>query len=153
MIKEVIITICGLQAGLDADGEPIEMITTGEYFYKNGKHYLLYEEVMEGESSVTKNRIKVATDYMELTKNGVVSVHMVFEKGKKNQTHYYTPYGSLMIGIDAQKVEFIEKEDEIDIDVEYALELNQEHAANCNIKINVKSKGSKLCILGSAREK
>ena len=35
MTKEVIITIKGLQAGPDSDGEPIEMITTGEYFYKN----------------------------------------------------------------------------------------------------------------------
>lgn len=143
MTKDVIITICGLQAGPQTDGEPIEMITTGEYYNKNGKHYLLYEEVMEGESQVTKNRIKVAPDYMELTKNGVVSVHMVFEKGKKNLTHYYTPYGSLMIGIDAKRVELKENEDEMDIEVNYALELNQEHAADCNIKINVKSKGSK----------
>ena len=141
MTKEVIISICGLQAGQDLDNEPIEMITTGEYFYKNGKHYLLYEEVMEGETQVTKNRIKVGPDYMELTKNGVVSVHMVFEKNKKNLTHYYTPYGSLMIGIDAKKVDIKETENQMDIEVDYALELNQEHAANCNIKISVKSKG------------
>jgi hypothetical protein len=29
----------------------------------------------------------------------------------------------------------------MDIEVEYALDINQEHAADCNIKINVKSKG------------
>lgn len=143
MTKDVIITICGLQAGPQTDGEPIEMITTGEYYNKNGKHYLLYEEVTEGENQTTKNRIKVTSDYMELTKNGVVSVHMVFEKNKKNITHYYTPYGSLMIGIDAKSVEVREKENEMDIEVNYALELNQEHAADCNIKINVKSKGSR----------
>lgn len=143
MTKDVIITICGLQAGPQTDGEPIEMITTGEYYNKNGKHYLLYEEVTEGENQTTKNRIKVTSDYMELTKNGVVSVHMVFEKNKKNITHYYTPYGSLMIGIDAKSVEVRETENEMDIEVNYALELNQEHAANCNIKINVKSKGSR----------
>ncbi len=143
MTKDVIITICGLQAGPENDGEPIEMITTGEYFYKNGKHYLLYEEVIEGENHTTKNRIKATSDYMELTKNGVVSVHMVFEKNKKNLTHYYTPYGSLMIGIDAKSVEVKETEDELDIEVNYDLEFNQEHAANCNIKINVKSKGNR----------
>ncbi len=141
MTKEVIITICGLQAGPDTDGEPMEMITTGEYYYKNGKHYLLYEEVAEGESTTTKNRIKAAPDYMELTKKGTVSVHMVFEKDKKNLTHYFTPFGGLMIGIDAKKVEIKETENEMDIEVDYALDLNQEHAADCNIKINVKSKG------------
>lgn len=143
MTKDVIITICGLQEGTETDSEPIEMITTGEYFYKNGKHYLLYEEVAEGESQTIKNRIKLGPDYMELTKNGPVSVHMVFEKGKKNLTHYYTPYGSLMIGIDAQKVELTETEQEMHIEVDYTLEINQEHGAECNIKINVKSKGNK----------
>ena len=48
MTKDVIIRICGLQAGPETDGEPIEMIVTGEYFYKNNKHYILYEEVVEG---------------------------------------------------------------------------------------------------------
>ena len=85
MTKEVLITICGLQNGPDVDGEPIEMTTVGEYFYKNGKHYVLYEEVMEGESKPTKNRIKFAPGMLELTKNGVVNVHMLFEEHKKTR--------------------------------------------------------------------
>ena len=39
MTKDVIVTICGLQNGPETDGEPIEMIVAGEYFYKNNKHY------------------------------------------------------------------------------------------------------------------
>ena len=142
MTKEVIIRICGLQAGPETDGEPIEMIVTGEYFYKNNKHYILYEEVVEGESQTTKNRIKISSGQMELIKNGVVNVHMVFEEGVKNITHYHTPYGSLAMGIDAKKVEIQELEDEIDIAVEYGLEMNQEFVADCNITINIKSKGN-----------
>lgn len=143
MTKEVIITIRGLQAGPETDGEPIEMITTGEYYYKNNKHYLLYEEVMEGETSTNKNRIKVAPGYMELTKNGVVSVHMVFEEKQKNITHYHTPFGALLMGIEAKKVEVLESEEEIHISVDYALELNQEHAADCDIQITVRPKSGK----------
>lgn len=143
MTKEVLVTICGLQNGPDADGEPIEMTTVGEYFYKNGKHYVLYEEVMEGESKPTKNRIKFAPGMLELTKNGVVNVHMLFEEHKKNMTHYYTPYGSLVMGIDTKKVLIGEEENEIKIAVDYALDLNQEFAADCDIKITIKSKGIK----------
>lgn len=142
MTKEVIVTICGLQSGPDTDGEPIEMITTGEYFYKNNKHYILYEEVMEGETAPTKNRIKIAQGYMELTKRGLVSVDMLFEENKKNITHYNTPYGSLLMGIEAKKVEIAEAEDEIKVSVDYALELNEEHAADCDIKIAVRSKSA-----------
>ena len=142
MTKDVIITVCGLQNGPETDGEPIEMITKGEYFYKNEKHYILYEEVMEGETKSTKNRIKIAPGSVELTKNGVVNVHMLFEENKKNITHYNTPYGSLLMGIEAKKVEIAEAEDEIKVSVDYALELNEEHAADCDIKITVRSKSA-----------
>ena len=59
MTKEVIVTICGLQNGPQTDGEPIEIMVAGEYFFKNNKHYILYEEVMEGETQPIKNRIKI----------------------------------------------------------------------------------------------
>ena len=141
MTKEVIITIRGLQDGPQTDGEPIEMITTGEYFYKNNKHYILYEEVMEGETSTTKNRIKVAPGMMELNKSGVVNVNMSFEEHKKNITHYYTPYGCLEMGIDTKQVIIEEEEDYLYVSATYALEMNQEFLADCDISITVKSKG------------
>ena len=143
MTKEVIVTIRGLQNGPETDGEPIEMVVVGEYFYKNNKHYILYEEVMEGESQVTKNRIKISDGQMELTKSGVVNVHMIFEENVKNITNYYTPYGNLTMGIDGKKVEIKESEHEMDITVEYGLEMNQEFVADSQISINVKSKGIK----------
>ena len=141
MTKEVIITICGLQNGPETDGEPIEMIVSGEYFLKNNKHYILYDEVMEGEERVTKNRIKISNGHMELTKHGVVNVNMIFEENVKNITQYVTPYGSLSMGIDAKKVAIHESENEIDIAVEYGMEMNDEFVADCNISINIKSKG------------
>lgn len=141
MTKEVIITIRGLQNGPETDGEPIEMIVAGEYFYKNNKHYIVYDEVTEGESEITKSRIKISNGQMELKKNGVVNVHMVFEENVKNITQYYTPYGALSMAIDGKKVEIKESEHEIDVQVEYGMEMNGEFVADCNISINVKSKG------------
>lgn len=144
MTKEVWIKIKGLQNGPQTDGEPaepIEMITAGEYFYKNNKHYVLYEEVMEGETKTTKNRIKAAPGMMELTKNGVVNVHMLFEEHKKNITHYYTPYGALTMGIDTKQVLIEEEEDRLQVTALYALEMNQEFVADCDIQITITSKG------------
>jgi uncharacterized beta-barrel protein YwiB (DUF1934 family) len=142
MTKEVLVTIRGLQNGPETDGEPIEMTTTGEYFYKNNKHYILYEEVMEGETKTTKNRIKAMDGMMELTKSGVVNVHMLFEEHKKNITHYCTPYGDLDMGIDTKEIFIEESEDEMKISVFYGLEMNQEFVADCDIQITVKSKGA-----------
>ena len=141
MTKEVIVSICGLQSGPETDGEPIEMITAGEYFYKNGKHYLLYEESIEGESAVNKNRIKFMPGYMELHKTGIVNVHMVFEEYKKNMANYAIPFGSFAMGIDTKSVKIEEKEDLIEVKAEYVLELNEEYVADCDIKITVTPKG------------
>ena len=49
MTKEVIITIRGLQfIQSEEDMEPVEVVTPGEYYKKNGQHYLLFVEAVEG---------------------------------------------------------------------------------------------------------
>ena len=116
MTKEVLLSITGLQLSPDQQSDTVEMIAPGEYYFRNGKHYFLYDEVTEGFDQITKNVIKVAPDYMELTKKGVTNVHMIFEKNKKNVTYYYTPYGSLLIGIDAQKVQVNEAEELLSVE-------------------------------------
>lgn len=142
MTKEVLISISGLQFVEETDQEPVEVITSGDYYKKNGKHYVIYDEVMEGFEETTKNIIKFGDGYLDITKRGVTNVHMMFEKDKKNHTYYYTPYGSLLIGIEATRVEVEETEQDIYIFVDYALEVNYEHVADCKIKMNVKSKNA-----------
>lgn len=45
MDKEVLIHVRGLQT-MDADGEqePLEIVVPGQYYFRNGSHYLRYEE-------------------------------------------------------------------------------------------------------------
>jgi uncharacterized beta-barrel protein YwiB (DUF1934 family) len=143
MTKDVLLSIRGLQMGERDREDVVETISPGQYYFRNGKHFFLYEEVTEGSKNTTKNMLKVTDDYMELTKKGEVNVHMIFEKNKKNVTYYYTPFGSMLMGIDAYRVDISEQEDEIEVEVEYSLELNNEHLANCHILIRaVPRKGS-----------
>ena len=59
MDKEVLIHVRGLQM-MDADGdqEPIEIVVPGEYYFRNGSHYLRYEEILEDFAEPTINYIK-----------------------------------------------------------------------------------------------
>ncbi len=143
MTKEILLSIKGLQTAENDERDTVEVISPGEYYFRNGKHYFLYEEVLEGQSETTKNVIKVADDYMEVTKKGAVNVHMIFEKNKKNVTYYYTPYGSLLMGIDAYQIDVRETEEEIRIEVVYGLEINNEHLANCRIQIKANARGNR----------
>ena len=77
MTKDVLISVSGLQA-MGGESDNIEVITAGNYYQKNGKHYIVYDEVMEGFDGVIKNTIKVGPDCMDVIKHGIASVHRVF---------------------------------------------------------------------------
>ena len=54
MAKDVLVSIKGTQI-LDGEKDTVEMITTGTWYEKNGKQYLLYEESYEEVQVTTKN--------------------------------------------------------------------------------------------------
>ena len=145
MTKDVLLSIRGLQfvSQEEEEVEPVEVITAGDYYKKNGKHYIMYDEVTEGFDGNTRNVIKLTEDSLDITKKGISNVHMVFEKDKKNMTYYTTPYGSMMMGIDARSVSIEESEAEIHAQVEYGLDVNYEHLADCMIDLYVQSRERK----------
>ena len=52
MTRDVLVSITGARFS-EHDKEDVEMIIGGDYFWKNGKHYVLYEEVMEESGEVS----------------------------------------------------------------------------------------------------
>ena len=142
MTKDVLVTISGLQFMPEGKEppEPVEVTCPGTDYKKNGKHYVMYDEIIEGFSDVTKNTLKLQPDSLDIMKRGVSNVHMVFEKNKKNLTCYNMPFGSLMMGIDAKGVDVEESEDHIRASVSYELEMNYEKMADCEICIDIRSK-------------
>ena len=69
MTKDVLIRVKGLQMVDEADqAEPIEVVTAGEYYFRNGHHYVKYDEMLEGFEENTINYIKVGENSMEVRK-------------------------------------------------------------------------------------
>lgn len=141
MTKEVLLTLQGLQFDQrEEDSDKIEMVTVGDYFKKNDRHYVVYEEITEGFEQPTKNRLKFSEHMVELTRNGLVNVHMVFQENKKNMSNYNTPFGQILVGIDTKRISIDEREDNIVVDVDYALDINYEFLSDCHIRIDIRSK-------------
>ena len=141
MEKDVLVTIKGLQTLENIDNpEEVELVAKGDYYYRNGHHYIFFEEMTEGFPQPTKNTIKITDKSVEVKKKGVTNVQMIFEENKKNLTYYATPFGNLQMGIAATKIAVKEEEQGLDLAIDYALEINAEHAADCQIQINVKPK-------------
>lgn len=141
MTQEVLLTLKGLQFDQrEENSDKIEMVVVGDYYKRNGKHYVIYEEITEGFNQATKNRLKFSEDMVELSRSGLVNVHMVFQENKKNLTNYNTPFGQILIGIDTKKVQIEEKPDNIVVNVDYALDINYEFLSDCHITVNIDSK-------------
>lgn len=148
MTKDVLVSISGMHMDVvsgmtDADNEPIEVVTPASYYCKNGKHYVIYEEVVEGTPGTIKNKIKITgTDSVEIMKTGISNAHMVFEKNKKNLTYYQTPYGQMLVGVNTRNMEINVTDDNIGVLVDYELDINHEPLADCKIKMEIYSKGA-----------
>ena len=141
MTKDVMVSSVNMGYEVMLEGEEIETIQWGQYYNKNGTHYVIYDELMEGFDEPVRNTIKFKEHEMNLTKKGLLNVYMVFEENKKNMTNYRTPYGTLLIGLDTSKVSLSEKEEEIKLDVEYSLDVNYEYLADCKIEIKIEPTG------------
>ncbi|HIQ75235.1 MAG TPA: DUF1934 domain-containing protein [Candidatus Cottocaccamicrobium excrementipullorum] len=139
MTKDVLITISGVQL-TDGESGDVEMITTGAYYQKNGKHYILYDEVLEGYEGVIRNTIKIQPDSMDIIKTGVTNVHMTFERNKKRLTCYATPMGEMMVGLNTRNISIDESENSLKVRVEYSLDINYQHVSECNIVVDIQSR-------------
>lgn len=139
MTKDVLINISGLQMDINKD-EPVEFMTTGAYYLKNGKHYILYDE-MADDHEITKNILKIGPKTVEVTKKGGNGSHMVFEKGKENLTYYDTPFGSILLGVNTSDIQWKEQEDQMNLQVDYDLSINADHVSKCKIDISIRSNG------------
>ncbi len=146
MEKEVLLALKGLQFAVDEEGgaQALETITPAEYYMRNGSHYVVYDEVMEGFDENTRNIIKFKDSLVEVTKKGLMNVHMVFEEKKKNMTSYVTPFGNILIGIDTADINIEEGTDAINVNVEYTLEANYEHLADCRIEMSIRPRGEEI---------
>lgn len=136
MKKNVVITVRGLQREVD-DNEPVEVISVGTYLRKADTHYLSYEEADE-DGKITKNRIKITPDYIEMTKQGGITTQMLFAIGQKQYTCYATPFGDLTLGVTTKMINLAEEEQQISAELRYDLEVNGAHMSECELDINVK---------------
>lgn len=140
MTKEVIVSLQGLQNMEQEEGEPVELISSGTYIFENGKHLIQYEEVDEEDQEITNVTLLLEKDHVEIIKQGMSNVQMVFDSSRKTTSCYKTPYGDLMVGINTTDISMKELEDIINVELKYALDMNYNHVADCKVMIKIASK-------------
>ena len=140
MTKDVLITFSSIQSDIaGAETDKTESVIQGLYYKKNEKHYLLYDEVMEGFREPVKTKVIFEENALEIIRSGPVNVHMFFEKNKTILSNYNTPYGNIPLGINTKKISVSDDNEKIAVSVEYSLESENEPLSNCNITFKIQS--------------
>ncbi len=147
MTKHVLVTISGLHYDdsvmvMRGEGasDSIEIVNPATYYMKKGKHYIFFDEFVEGMPGTIKNRIIFDEgNQLEIHKTGLTNSRLFFEKGKINVTPYQTPYGELLMGTYTRSMDVDVQERLIDLRVRYSLDINGEKAAECDIQIRIEA--------------
>lgn len=121
MTKEIILTISGLHVTDGETDDPVEVLSPGQYYFKNGKHYVVYDEVMEGIDGVVKSTLKFTEDQVELFRSGAASTRMVFQKQQEHMAVYQTPMGPLSISLYTEDIISDFTEERMNLEIIYSL--------------------------------
>ena len=139
MTKDVLLSIKGLYTEDNDDENSIETLAPAEFYIKEGVYYLFFEEIIDDSTGVTKSRIKYSDKCFELTRKGEITVHLLFEEGKKTLNTYQMPYGTLVVGLDTKRIHMTETENDIKITIDYAMEINYQQVSDNSIDVVIKS--------------
>ncbi len=135
MTKDVLITLRGTQQTPQNDPQEIEMIVPGEYFFEDGTHTLVYDEMMEDLDGDVHNVTKFTHEMLDITRTGVLETRMIFHPGEHETTHYATPMGEILIDIETRKLRLTEEKDKLQLVVDYSLGMNYEPVSMNRISI------------------
>lgn len=134
MNKDINISIIGIQT-LGDEHAKITSSSTGTYYKKNDKHYILYNEY-DGDNQITNTLvINPFAAKFDLIKKGATNSHQCFCAGEKYASSYRTSYGAFLMLIETTKLDMHIDESSINIDVEYELYLNDEYISHNQILI------------------
>jgi uncharacterized beta-barrel protein YwiB (DUF1934 family) len=121
--------------------DTIEFITSGSFSAVNNRYLISYEESELTGMDGTKTSLSVENGVVTVSRTGEFSSQMIFEKGQKHLCLYETPFGSVVIGINAQMIELKMDEHGGSLDIGYSLEVDNEIATHNRFTVKVSEAG------------
>ena len=139
MTDNVIISIKGKQLYAESSPEEMELVTSGTLKRDSAGGYTVsYAESeltgMEG----TTTRLHIKGGQVTLLREGSINSQMVFEEGRRHLSMYETPYGALSIGINTKRMRSTLGETGGDLEIDYAIEIDNLIAGHNLFRMNVK---------------
>ncbi len=98
-MNKVIVKVTGEQTDAAGDVSRIEMTALGEHYFRNGKHYIIYEDTSLAEGVPASTMLKVASDSLTLTRRGAVEQEQHFSPQSESRSRYQTLRRSVLTSL------------------------------------------------------
>lgn len=136
-----IISVVGTQK-VDDESDSIELTTTAAYVQRGGRRLIRYREYLEEQpGTYLTTLISIDSDKRVLIqKNMDKRSELILEEGVRHQCAYFTPIGSMMIGVYTDVVNIDLGDDGGKIEIEYTLDFNSGVESENKIEIELTKK-------------
>ena len=126
MSKKVIISVKGTQCLEDGENDDVELITEGEYAFRNGRGTFRYEESeMTGMEGVVTSFTVEDEQKLTLRRVGKVNSEMVFVQGQRHESLYDAGMAALLVGVELQELTVLLNEHGGILDFSYAIDVER----------------------------
>lgn len=124
------------------DGEKIscELTTSGEFEVTESGCKIVYNETDEELANCVTTLDVEASDKISMTRSGKYNTEMIIEKERRHSCYYATPYGELLMGIYAKKIENKVTENGGTLDFSYTIDFNNVTASENELSVTVTPK-------------
>ena len=129
-LKDVIISITGVQNFPQGSDDTVELVTEGKYCYRDGKGELSYMESELTGMQGTRTSFTFTPTEVVLSREGTLTSKMVFREGTKNTFLYDTPFGSATMGPRGG-----------DMEIDYVVDFDHAVVGRNKFRINVREQG------------
>ena len=138
MKQEALIKIKGIQRA-GGDDDVVELLTTGSFAREEGCYIISYEEseATGFEGALTTLRYEEEAGRVTLTRSGSVNTQLIIEKGKRHQCSYDLGYGSMIIGVNCDRLQSSLSDEGGDIYFGYSLDLNTALTSENQVMVSV----------------
>jgi uncharacterized beta-barrel protein YwiB (DUF1934 family) len=137
MRDNVIISIKGKQVNENGPDE-MELVTEGRMICNDKGVLVSYQESELTGLQGTTTMLRINGPVVTLLREGTVNSQMVFEEGRRHLSMYETPYGSMSVGINTRRVKNTIGETGGDLEIDYAIEIDNLLAGRNLFRMNVR---------------
>lgn len=136
-MDKVIVKVVGRHTDAVGEVSTVELMAEGKHYYRNGKHYVLYNDNMMNDGLMTETVLKIAPDYFHLFRKGGVCHDQLFAQDKMSTSTYKTPYGNMQMSVKTDKLNIVYGTVSGNIEVDYAMSVNGQWQSRNELNIEV----------------